>query len=453
MGFSSSFRANVVLRVALLAALLFALLWSVLRSGWDATPVVCAVLLAIALAELVHYVETGTRDLAQLLRCVAAGDFTTTLSRRWWRAPFADYEQASRTLVGTYQRLDLRRAASDELLRAVVDHVGVAVLCFSADGRLAFANPEARRLLALPAHAPTGGSLASLSAADPDLPARLLALRNDERAQLELTLPAETATLLLHSRRFELLGEPFTVVVCHDIRQELETRDVQAWQALTRVLTHEMMNSLTPIVSLSGHLRETLGGGDALDADAVESIEVIHERGSGLARFIEAYRQFSHPPAPQPQAMPAAALLERMRRLKQPELDGLGIRLEVVDEARRARLHADARQVEQVLINLLVNAQQALAGTANGVIELRSSTDAQGRVLLQVTDNGPGIAPALLDKVFVPFFTTRSGGTGIGLALSRQLAQLNGGTLTVASQPGRCRFTLRLPGVTPGETT
>lgn len=448
MAFNSSFRLNVLLRVVLLAALLFAVLWSLLRSGWDATPLVCAVLAALVLAELIHYVETGTRDMAQLLRAVAAGDFTTTLPGRRWRGPFADYEQASRALIGTYQRLDLRRAASDELLRAVIDHVGVAVLCFAVDGRLAFANPEARQLLGLPAQAPE--NLASLASASPQLPSRLLALRNDERAQLELTLQGETATLLLHARRFGLLGEPFTVVVCHDIRQELELRDVQAWQALTRVLTHEMMNSLTPIVSLSGHLRDTLG---KADADAAESIDVIHERSSGLARFIEAYRQFSHPPSPLPAPVPAAALLDGVRRLKKSELDGHGIRLEVVNDAPQVLLRADARQVEQVLINLVGNAQQALAGTANGVIELRSARDAQGRVLLHVTDNGPGIAPQLLDKVFIPFFTTRSGGSGIGLALSRQLAQLNGGTLSVASQPGRCRFTLRLPGWTPGETT
>jgi signal transduction histidine kinase len=280
---------------------------------------------------------------------------------------------------------------------------------------------------------------------DPRLPERLLALRNDERTQLELPLRGETATLLLHARRFELLGEPFTVVVCQDIRQELESRDVQAWQALTRVLTHEMMNSLTPIVTLSGHLRQSLQQVPGGEADIAESIEVIHERSSGLARFIETYRQFAHPPAPIPAHTVAADLLEHVARLKRPELDAQGIGLEVVDEARGARIHADARQIEQVLLNLIRNAQQALAGQSGARIELRSERDARDKVAIHVTDNGPGIAPALLGKAFVPFFTTRSGGTGIGLALSRQLMQLNQGTIVVDSQPGRCRFTLRLP--------
>lgn len=449
MAFRNSFRLNVVLRVALMTALLFGLLWSVLRSGWDATPVVCAVLLAVALAELVRYVETGTRDLTQLLRAVGAGDFTTTLPRRWSHQPFADYEQASRQLVGTFQRLDLRRAASDELLGAVVDHVGTALLCFAADGRVAFANPAARQMLRLPGAGPASTSLARLAASDAQLARRLLALRDDERAQVEVSMQGEAAVLLLHARRFTLLDEAFTVVVCHDIRGELESRDVQAWQSLARVLTHEMMNSLTPIITLSGHLRDTLGHQPPQDGDTLESVEVIHERSRGLARFIEAYRQFAHPPAPMPASIVVSDLLERVARLKRPELEALGVAFVVRDEARGACVHADARQVEQVLINLVRNAQQALEGRADGRIELSSIHDDRGRALLHVTDNGPGIPPEIAAKVFMPFFTTRSDGTGIGLALSRQLMELNHGSISVSGEAGCCRFTLRLPAV-PG---
>jgi nitrogen fixation/metabolism regulation signal transduction histidine kinase len=449
MAFRSSFRLNVVLRVAVMAALLFGVLWSLLRSGWDATPVVCAVLLAVALAELVRYVETGTRDLTQLLRAAAAGDFATTLPRRWSGPPFADYEQASRQLVGTFQRLDLQRAASDELLRAVVDHVGTALLCFAADGRVAFANPAARQMLRLPAAEPASPSLARLAAADERLAARLLALRDDERTQVEVSTPGEAAVLLLHARRFTLLDEAFTVVVCHDIRGELESRDLQAWQSLARVLTHEMMNSLTPIITLSGHLRDTLGRQPQQDGDTLESVEVIHERSSGLARFIEAYRQFAHPPAPLPANVSVSDLLDRVARLKRPELEGLKVAFEVRDDAPGASVLADARQIEQVLINLVRNAQQALAGRAGARIELSSGRDDRGHVLLHVTDNGPGIAPEVAGKVFMPFFTTRSDGTGIGLALSRQLMALNRGSISVSGEPGRCQFTLRLPAA-PG---
>ncbi len=442
MVLSNSFRVQVAARVALLAALTFALWWSLLRTSWDATPLVCAAALALVIFDLIRYVERGTRDLGNLLRAVAGGDFTSALPARRLGAPFSEYEDAARTLIQTYQRLDLRRAASDDLLLDVVEHVGAAVLCFSATGRTAFANAAAQSMLGVPGAA----GVSSLAAADPRLPSQLMNLRNDERAQIELSVGGEPALLLLHARRFTLLDEEFTVVLCHDIRSELESRDVQAWQTLTRVLTHEMMNSLTPIMTLSGLLRDARTAAMTADSeDVAESIEVIHERSSGLARFIQAYRQFSHPPMPMPARISAATLLDRVSRLKGPELKQAGIQLDIAADPA-AVLHVDAQQLEQALINLLRNAQDALTGQSAGHIELRGSRDAQGRVLIDVIDNGPGIPADIRDKVFVPFFTTRTGGTGIGLALSRQLVQLNGGKISVDSRPGHCRFTLRMPG-------
>lgn len=440
MVFRNSFRMQVVLRVALLAALLVVLSWSLARTRWDAVPLVCAVLAVMLLVELIRYVEAGTRDLASLLRSVAAGDFATALPPMPRRRPFMDYEQAASTLVRTYRDLSLRRAASDELLQAVIEHVGVAVLCFTGRGRVVFANAQARALLDVP----VGGTLESLATIDSHLPAQLLALQDEARLQFDLTVNGEATTLWLQARRFTLLDESHTVVVFHDIREELESRDVQAWQAITRVLTHEMMNSLTPILSLSAHLRDNLSRVGA-EPDLADSIEVIHARGSGLAQFILAYRQFAHPPVPVQDRVDVATLLERIATLKGPELAEQGIELDVIPPAEELAAWADPRQVEQILLNLLRNAQQALEMQPRPRIELHGERDAQGSILLQVTDNGPGIAPALRAQVFMPFFSTRKGGSGIGLALSRQLARLNDGRLTVSGEPGQCRFTLRLP--------
>jgi signal transduction histidine kinase len=239
-------------------------------------------------------------------------------------------------------------------------------------------------------------------------------------------------------------------VVCQDIREALESRDVEAWQMLTRVLTHEMMNTLTPVMTLSRLARDRLQARRAADSalydeDLAESIDVIHERSSGLAVFIQAYRRFSNPPSPSPSRFEATTLIDRVARLLHPELDERGIRLDSRCSVPSLMIHADAHQLEQVLINLVRNAQQALEARAGGVIELCGERDSLGRILIHVTDNGPGIPAELLDRVFVPFFTTRSGGTGIGLTLSRQLVQLNGGSLSVSSTPGSCRFTLRMP--------
>jgi nitrogen fixation/metabolism regulation signal transduction histidine kinase len=444
MAFSNAFRVNVMARVGLMSALLFALLWSMLRTGWDAMPLVCAVLVIVAIIELFRYVERGTRDLTALMQAVAHNDFTSPLPRSKRGAPFNEYEQASRTLVETYRRLNLARAASDELLGAVVGHVGVAVLCFDQRGRVAFANSEAQKMLG----SPVAGAISSLSSTHRDLPARLLALKDNERTQLSLPLRGEPVHLLLHARRFVLLGEHYSVVACHSIGEEMESREVEAWQSLTRVLTHEMMNSLTPIIALCGLVRETLkdqvaSGLAPSDEDMARSIDAIHERSSGLLHFVESYRQFSNPPQPVPCATAASDLLDRVARLQSPELARSGIVLNVETEQPSPMLHVDPHQIEQVLINLVRNAQQALVGCEAPRIRLSSARDTQGGTVLQVTDNGPGIDPSLMGNLFVPFFTTRPGGTGIGLTLSRQLTQLNRGRISVRGTPGECVFTLR----------
>jgi two-component system, NtrC family, nitrogen regulation sensor histidine kinase NtrY len=377
---------------------------------------------------------SGTWSAALAISLRSCRPWPTTISRARFRG----------TLVETYQRLDLLRAASDELLKSVVEHIGVAVLCFDQRGRVAFANTEARQVLG----SPTATGIASLVSISPELPSRLLALKDNERAQLPLSLRGEPAHLLLHARRFVLLGEQYSVVACHSIGEEMESRDVEAWQSLTRVLTHEMMNSLTPIIALCGLVRETLNeqvvnGGAPPDKDLARSIDAIRERSSGLLHFVESYREFSNPPQPVPCAVAASELLDRVARLQGPELARSGIRLEVETEKPGPILYADPHQIEQVLINLIRNAQQALEGCAAPRIRLSSTRDAQGYTLLQVTDNGPGIDPALMGNLFVPFFTTRPGGTGIGLSLSRQLTQLNRGRISVRGTPGECVFTLR----------
>lgn len=441
MVFPRSFRLNVIVRVAMMSALLFVLVWSVMRTEWDAIPLVAAALLAAVILELFRYVESGTRELATLMEAVAHNDFTCALPGTRRGSPFAEYEAASRTMVETYQRLDLLRAASDELLRAVVEHVGVAVICFDHRGRVAFSNSEARQLLG----SPTASGVSSLASTDPSLPARLLSLKDNERAQLSFTLRGEAVHLLLHARRFVLLEEPYSVVACHNIGPEMESRDVEAWQSLTRVLTHEMMNSLTPIIALCGLVRETLKE-QTTDEDTTRSVDAIHERSSGLLQFVERYREFSNPPTPVPTSFAVSGLLQRVARLHGPELAASGIELDVRSDGDDLRLHADMHQIEQVLINLIRNAQQALNGCEAPRIVLSSARDAQGGTLIQVTDNGPGIEPSLMRQLFVPFFTTRAGGTGIGLSLSRQLTQLNGGRISVHGEPGACTFTLRFGG-------
>ncbi len=221
------------------------------------------------------------------------------------------------------------------------------------------------------------------------------------------------------------------------------------------MLTHEIMNSVTPIISLSRLIRETMiddsGASPAFRAlapqeqdDMLRSITAIHTRSSGLLDFVQAYHSFAKLPAPVVSDINVRSLLERVRTLMAQEIDAQHISLELECDDAGLSIRADARQTEQVLINLLRNAVEALANSPAPRIDLRGLRDDQGKILLQVIDNGPGIAPEHLDDIFVPFFTTKRNGTGVGLSISRQIMQANKGLISVRSAPGEgCALTLK----------
>jgi C4-dicarboxylate-specific signal transduction histidine kinase len=176
----------------------------------------------------------------------------------------------------------------------------------------------------------------------------------------------------------------------------------------------------------------------------LRSVTAIHARSSGLLEFVQAYRSFAKLPKPEFAAVDVRSLLERVRTLMSQELSSKRIAVELECAETGLSIRADARQAEQVLINLLRNAVDALADSPEPHIALRAARNDQGKVVLQVIDNGPGIAPEHLDNIFVPFFTTKRNGTGVGLSVSRQLMQANRGFISVRSVPGEgSMFTLK----------
>jgi signal transduction histidine kinase len=290
---------------------------------------------------------------------------------------------------------------------------------------------------------------------DSRLPEVLRRLESGERALFSMKRGDDSLQLVLYATRFELLEEHYKLVSFQNIRKELDQREIDSWQKLIRVLTHEIMNSVTPIISLSRLIRETMidetGAAPVFRTltpqdqnDMFRSVTAIHTRSSGLLAFVEAYRSFAKLPTPVFDHVDVRSLLERVRTLMARDLEDRGISLHLECEDAELGVRADAGQAEQVLINLLRNAVEALADASAGRITLRAFHDEQGKVLVQVADNGPGIAPDNLDDIFVPFFTTKRSGTGVGLSVSRQIMQANNGLISVRSTPGEGSvFTLK----------
>ena len=299
---------------------------------------------------------------------------------------------------------------------------------------------------------PRLASIDDLARISPPLRARLEALRPGERDLVTATIGGRMLQISVFLTQLRMRRRVVTLASFQNISPELDEREMAAWQNLVRVFTHEIKNSITPIESLASTLEGFLAADDGRLAAAAgddagdirAALQTIRHRSRGLLQFVDAYRNLTHIPKPEFHAFPVAGLVERVETLVvRGAGDGqIACRRSVKPET--LELTADQRLVEQVLINLALNAVQAIAGRPDPRVEIAAAKNERGHVYIQVTDNGPGIGPDLVERIFVPFFSTRKDGSGIGLSLSRQIMRLHRGELTVESRPGeQTTFTMR----------
>lgn len=378
------------------------------------------------------------RDVLAFLEGLRYDDLSSGVPHRDRGPTHRALSEAVDDVRGTIRATRREREAQVAYLEAVVRHVGVALVGFDADGQVTLFNAAARRLLGLPGLAHIG----ALERVSPELARTLATLASGRRALVRIEGAERTHELVVYASRFRLGQGEQTLASLQDIRQELEEKEMAAWQQLTRVLTHEIMNSMAPIQSLAGTTRGLLARHEP-DADTADhALATIERRASGLVSFVESYRSLSRLPRPTFAIVEARALLDGVVRLMRASAREAGVTLGA-QAPPTLELACDAEQIEQVLINLTLNAIQACTALPDAHVTLSADTAPSGRARLHVTDTGPGILPDVQERIFVPFFTTKPGGSGIGLGLSRQILRLHGGTLTVHSAPGEgATFTL-----------
>jgi signal transduction histidine kinase len=452
MGFSPdllrSFRFVVVLRTVLIVvtALLFVAL---LTGPRHATSLLCGLLLAAQAWSLVRYVEATTRHVDQVL----AGIENADLSLRPTGLPGGPvFDQLQARLDGVLQRFRELRLSREEHLQsllAAVRHIGIGVISFAGDGTVELLNPAAQALLGIPALR----NIDDLAPAHPQLHSRLRALTPGRRDLVTVAVDGEQRQLSLFVTELHQQSRSQTLVTLQNIGPELNDKEIEAWQDLIRVLTHEIRNSLTPISSLAASVEQLTTTGDD-DGTAIiapgkrdkirEALRIIQRRSQGLLQFVDTYRDLAHLPSPELQVSKVRDLFGELERFIAPQIADRPVVLRTSIVPESLRLTADPRLIGQVLLNLTLNALEATTECEDAEIVLAARIDRQGRRLIQVSDNGHGIVPESIDKVFIPFYSTKPNGTGIGLSLSRQIMRLHGGDITLVSGPGAgATFTLR----------
>ena len=399
------------------------------RSHWTLTLLVVLVWWGASLA-LRERVTRPLQTLANLVAALREGDFSIRA-----RGARAD-DSLGLALLEVNALGDLLREQRTQaleataLLRAVMAEIDVAVLAFDSDDRLRLVNRAAERLLDQPAARLLGHTADELGLAT--------CLMGASQRTFSATFPGGSGRWEVRRSSFRQGGLPHQLLVLTDLSRALREEEREAWQRLVRVLSHEINNSLTPIHSIAGTLVDLLRA-DPLPHDWREDLGqglgVIRSRSGALGRFMASYARLARLPSPEREPLEVAGWVSRVASLE--------ARMRVaVRPGPPVEVNADGDQLDQLLINLVRNGVDASLETGGGVEVGWSATDHQ--LVVWVDDEGPGIGSTA--NLFVPFFTTKPTGSGIGLALSRQIAEAHGGTLTLANRTDRgARAELRLP--------
>jgi two-component system, NtrC family, nitrogen regulation sensor histidine kinase NtrY len=428
------FQFAVLWRTLLLAALIVVLLRLLTATQYYATALVVLVCAALVITDLVRLVAHAERSTQRFLESLAQGALETPQAT----AGLPDHLASAFHRARQYLQQDRRQQRQGvDYLQTLLDTVPAALLVAGPEGALRLVNRAAYRLLGEPVtrleQIPTMG------------PAAVEVLATLAPGAQRIVRLSDGRQLLASAMLFTATGEPVQRLIClQRLAGELDAVEHKAWDDMARVLAHEMMNSLTPIASLSESLDALLRSGDRTE-EVAASLEAIKRRSLGLMRFVERYRRVAELPEPVPQTVRLQGVLEGVERLMGRALADAHIRYASSVTPVDLTLQADADLLEQALINLLRNAVEAVSGQHGARIEVACGVQ-EGTCFIEVADNGPGLTAAAHAQIFVPFFTTKPGGSGVGLSLARRIALAHGGQIAVqANHPQGSVFRLSLP--------
>lgn len=313
----------------------------------------------------------------------------------------------------------------EKYYQLILESVTTGIVIINDRGNVTQTNREAIRLLGFEPFT----HIAQLSRLDENFPALMREIEAGESRQLTCNNERGALTLSVHASTIVRRGETLKILALADIENELSDREIESWIRLIRVLTHEIMNSINPITSISDSLVERIGEED--DKQVRHGLETISQTAKNLISFVESYRKFTRLPAPEPTLFYLREFMENLRSVALATVPegGRPVDIAISIEPEDLILYADRGLVSQVAINLLKNAIEATLETEHPRIEFSAVVDNREQVILTVQNNGPTIPPEVADHIFIPFFTTKTGGSGVGLSLSRQIMRLHGGTL------------------------
>jgi len=433
------FSTGIILRVGLIFGFSYlgAYLWSHDQNG---IAVFILILNIILTFNLYRYTSTINKKLSRIFDSIQYQDFAITF--RADNAKGESFEELNNSLnavVKSFNQVRAEREATLHFIQAIIQQINVGILSYNTDGKIELVNQAANKLLSI-------YKLSHISSIKNQHPEIYHLMTNLPSGESKL-LKVNNSELSLSVKEIILRDRKIRLIALHNIRTELQARELEAWQNLTKVLRHEIMNTVTPIVSLSETMKDIIEIDlqtviDPQQKSGVEdlknAIHTVINRSKGIMNFVNAYREFTNIPVPNLSEVLVSSLFQNVQALYETR-HSQSIRFDIIQDFT---ILADPDQIEQVLINIIKNAIEATEKTQNSMITIKAFMDHQAKTI-EVCDNGEGVTPEDSEKIFVPFFTSKPSGTGIGLSLSRQIMQMHGGTLEyLPNKPEGSKFVL-----------
>jgi len=393
-------------------------------------------------AGLIWYLTRIRRDLLKLINALRNDDPTMQFSRVRSDPYFNAIHAGFNSLISDFRLVRLDREAEQRFFEETVNHVQFGLVAFNEKWEVKMVNRAFLDLFGLSSIP----HLDALNDASSELPAIFKQFSAGRESLKKISLPDGQHHLIFMASGFVLKGEKITLISVRNISREMDRNELEAWQKLLRVMRHEILNSISPIKLIAGNLSEKLQPEGKLlamermtpeeAADIKTGLDTIHRRASGLSVFLDAYTNLYRTPEFKPAPTEVDPLLQRVAGLFQEEADQQETTIKVVPSPDNPVINMDGEMVEQVLINLVKNALEAVKKRATRIINISTRTGRK-EIIISVEDSGRGIPRDQMESIFIPFFSTRESGTGIGLSFSQHVMRLHGGQIRVSSTPER----------------
>ena len=432
-----NFRRGILLRVAVLFIALVAAAWLLVDRNYILFTAAFGVVIYFSY-DLYRFNKKAKEEVEQFVESVHYRDFSRYFDMKRAPVELKPFRKGFNEINSTFKVIIREKETQHQYMQKILELVDIGIICYEEEsGEIIWMNESVKNILGIPYLKTIG----YLKKRDEDLMETMISLKPGKNKVVSIMRDHVESKTLLSSTIFQTDGKSHKLIAFQNVNEALDENESRAWHKLLSVMTHEIMNSVAPISSLTDTLKNRLhsqngaGGHDSLE-DIELGIDTIKHRSESLMRFAHTYRNLNKITTPNLQKVFIRDLFERLHQLMQPLFEQKNIELEVILKDPGISIFADASLIEQVLINLLTNAMNAVKLVNGPRITLTCSEADQGKISIKVIDNGAGIPPAHLDKIFIPFFSTTNG-SGIGLSLCKQIMLVHNGTIQVHSVEGK----------------